>query len=104
MGRVHCVWFVLLGDNQHHLVVVVMVTTPISHIESESATIAWPTDVLEVHCIGGSKRGARDARLFPFDSNSFIFAQFSGEIRPNNRLLHSLWGWRPLSGNSWIHH
>ena len=38
-------WFVLPGDNQHHLVVVVMVTTPISHIECESATITLPTGV-----------------------------------------------------------
>ena len=38
-------WFVLPGDNQHHLAVVVMVTTPISHIEPESATLTWPTGV-----------------------------------------------------------
>ena len=39
----------------------------------------------------------------PLDPISFIFMQFSANKLPNNRLMHSLWGWFP-SGKSWICH
>ena len=53
--------------------------------------------------IGGSKRGARDARP-PLGPNSFIFMQFLGNFWSNIRLAPPPWGWRPFLWESWIRH
>ena len=63
----------------------------------------WRNDLLSQH-IGGSRTwGAKDAPL-PLVRISFIFMQFLGEIRPNNRLTPYIGVGVPPSGKSWTSH